>query len=43
MGGKTTESGGIANQGNGGLHVTLYKRENTEACLQTDMEQQMHR
>ena len=44
MGGETTEAGGSANQGEGGLHMMfLNNSHNAEACLQMGSEQQIHR
>lgn len=41
MGGKTTEAGGSANQGKGGLHVLFcddVAAENADTCMQADLE-----
>lgn len=44
MGDKATKDGGSTNQGKGGLYVIFYNdNEDAEACLQTGLEQQMHR
>ena len=44
MGGRTTEAGGNANQGRGGLYMIIFDDcGNAEIYLQTDSEQQMHR
>ena len=44
MGGRTTEAGGNANQGKGGLYMMVFNDcGNTKTYFQTDSERQMHR